>query len=56
MLRKIQKTKRVWIKKWINKRNKLSVSCQLLQKLTAEDPKHFFALRMWKESFNELLK
>lgn len=49
--------KRIWVKKWINRRNQLGASNTLLKELAVEDPKSYFNyLRIDEEMFNILLE
>lgn len=49
--------KRIWVKKWIKRRNQLGASNTLLKELAAEDPKSYFNyLRINEEMFNTLLE
>lgn len=49
--------KRIWVKKWIKRRNKFGASTTLLQELAVEDPKSYFNyLRIIEEMFNTLLE
>lgn len=49
--------KRIWVKKWIKRRNQFGASNTLLKELAAEDPKNYFNyLRINEEMFNTLLE
>jgi len=48
--------KRIWMKKWMMRRNTLGASNALLKELAIEDPKSYFNfLRMDESMFNILL-
>lgn len=49
--------KRIWVKKWIKRRNQFGASNTLLKELAVEDPKSYFNyLRINEEMFNTLLE
>lgn len=49
--------KRIWVKKWIKRRNQLGASNTLLKELAVEDPKSYLNyLRINEEMFNILLE
>ncbi|KAL4100814.1 hypothetical protein QTP88_020843 [Uroleucon formosanum] len=49
--------KRIWVKKWIKRRNQFGASNTLLKELAVEDPKSYFnCLRINEEMFNTLLE
>lgn len=49
-------TKRLWVRKWISRRDALGASNGLLKELASEDPTEYFSsLRMSKHSFDLLL-
>lgn len=48
--------KKEWVRKWIQRRNKLGVTNTLFKELAIEDPKSFYNfLRMNEEMFDTLL-
>ncbi|KAL1509027.1 hypothetical protein ABEB36_003833 [Hypothenemus hampei] len=52
-----RKTKKIWVRQWIQRRNKLGASQRLLRELAIEDPSSFFNfLRMNENIFNRLLE
>lgn len=49
--------KRIWVKKWIKRRNEFGASNTLLKELAVEDPKSYFNyLRINEEMFSTLLE
>nr|CAI5817208.1 unnamed protein product [Callosobruchus analis] len=52
----ISKQKRIWVRKWIDDRDKTGGSALLLTQLRTEDPKEYkLALRMTPKNFDDLL-
>lgn len=50
------KKKKMWVRKWINRRHELGASNGLIMEIALEDPKEYFAtLRMTESCFNFLL-
>lgn len=55
--RKNQKSKKLWVRSWIERRNQLGISNTLLKELAVEDTSSYFNfLRINEEMFNELLQ
>lgn len=52
----ISKQKRIWVRKWIDDRDKTGGSALLLTQLRIEDPEEYkLALRMTPKNFDDLL-
>lgn len=52
----LSKQKRIWVRKWIDDRDKNGGSAMLLNQLRIEDPREYkLALRMTSNNFDELL-
>jgi len=52
----LEESKRIWVRKWIERRDTLGATNGLLKELEFEDPKEYFAtLRMSENYFNFLL-
>lgn len=55
--RKNQKSKKLWVQSWIERRNQLGISNTLLKELAVEDTSSYFNfLRINEDLFNELLQ
>lgn len=55
--RRNQKSKKLWVRSWIERRNQLGISNTLLKELEVEDASSYFNfLRIDEEMFNELLQ
>lgn len=55
--RKNQKSKKLWVQSWIERRNQLGISNTLLKELAVEDTSSYFNfLRINEDMFNELLQ
>ena len=52
----VSKRKRLWERKWIQRRNELGATNSLLKEIELEDPREYYAtFRMSQECFNFLL-